>query len=378
VLISAEKNIHLMLRLFGTYKLLCFCREKSGLAKGRDMTDKNVSRVNIVFVVIAVAAMAVIFLNSNNEKQEEKRASRTFEINYTFTVTDLPGEANSLRVWVPVPPSNKQQKLVSTSVPGELSFREVEDNEYGNKFLIFDFNDEVGVKTAMAGVPIKFKVIRYAVNPINNMPQKLPVDKAQLARFLAPDRLIPIKGKLAEEARETVEDLSEPLDKARALYDNVVTSVVYDKSGDGWGRGDAVYACDIRKGNCTDFHSLFIGQARSQSIPARFIMGLPLPENKSEGTISGYHCWGEFYVDGKGWLPIDASEAHNHPEKQEELFGRLDENRVAFTVGRDIVLPESNAGPLNYAIYAYAEVDGKKHIAVETDFAFKDSNSKKE
>jgi Transglutaminase-like superfamily len=378
VLISAEKNIHLMLRLFATYKLLCFCREKSGLAKGRDMTDKNVSRVNIVFVVIAVAAMAVIFLNSNNEKQEEKRASRTFEINYTFTVTDLPGEANSLRVWVPVPPSNKQQKLVSTSVPGELSFREVEDNEYGNKFLIFDFNDEVGVKTAMAGVPIKFKVIRYAVNPINNMPQKLPVDKAQLARFLAPDRLIPIKGKLAEEARETVEDLSEPLDKARALYDNVVTSVVYDKSGDGWGRGDAVYACDIRKGNCTDFHSLFIGQARSQSIPARFIMGLPLPENKSEGTISGYHCWGEFYVDGKGWLPIDASEAHNHPEKQEELFGRLDENRVAFTVGRDIVLPESNAGPLNYAIYAYAEVDGKKHIAVETDFAFKDSNSKKE
>ena len=336
------------------------------------MTEKNASWVNIVFVLLVVLALALIFLNSNNENQDQQRASRTFEINYTFTVTDLPGEMGSLRVWVPVPPSNKQQKLISISVPEQLSFREVEDPEYGNKFLMFDFNDETGVKTAMAGVPIKFTVVRYAVRPLNEMPQQSAVDQAQLARFLAPDRLVPITGKLAEEARATAGNLSDPLAKARALYDNVVASVSYDKSGEGWGKGDAVYACDIRKGNCTDFHSLFIGQARSQNIPARFIMGLPLPENRSEGPISGYHCWGEFYVAGKGWLPVDASEAHKHPEKQEQFFGGLDENRVAFTVGRDILLPGSNAEPLNYAIYAYAEVDGKEHSAVETDFAFRD------
>ena len=76
-----------------------------------------------------------------------------------------------------------------------------------------------------------------------------------------------------------------------SLYDNIVTTLLYDKSGKGWGRGDATYACDIRTGNCTDFHSLFIGEARSLGIPARFIMGLPLPEGRSQGVIPGYHCW---------------------------------------------------------------------------------------
>ena len=336
------------------------------------MPEKNTSSATIVFVIIAIAALALIYLKSNRDNPDENRASRTFEINYTFTVSDIPEEVNTLRVWAPVPPTNKQQKLVSSSVPENLSFREVEDPEYGNKFLIFDFNDEAGMKAAKAGVPIKFEVVRYATRPINEKPHELQIEQAQLARFLAPDSLVPIKGKLAEEASETVGELSEPLEKARALYDNVVSSVDYDKTGEGWGKGDAAYACDIRKGNCTDFHSLFIGQARSQKIPARFIMGLPLPENKTEGTIPGYHCWGEFYVEGQGWLPIDASEAHNHPEKQEELFGGLDENRVAFTLGRDISLPESNAAPLNYAIYAYAEIDGVEHTTVETAFAFKD------
>ena len=336
------------------------------------MTEKSALWVNIGFVATAVVALALVFLTSNNGMQDDKKANRTFEINYTFIVSDVPEDVNTLRVWAPVPPSNKQQKLVSTSIPENLTFREVEDTEYGNKFLIFDFKDKAGMKTAKAGVPIKFEVVRYATRPLNEKPQQLQTDQAQLARFLAPDSLIPIKGKLAEEAHETVGDLSDPLDKARALYDNVVASVDYDKTGQGWGKGDAVYACDIRKGNCTDFHSLFIGQARSQKIPARFIMGLPLPENKSEGTIPGYHCWGEFYVEGQGWLPIDASEAHKHPEKQEELFGGLDENRVAFTLGRDISLPESNAAPLNYAIYAYAEIDGVEHTTVETAFAFKD------
>jgi transglutaminase-like putative cysteine protease len=42
----------------------------------------------------------------------------------------------------------------------------------------------------------------------------------------------------------------------------------YDKTGTGWGRGDVLYACDAKKGNCTDFHSLFIAMARSQGIPA--------------------------------------------------------------------------------------------------------------
>lgn len=75
----------------------------------------------------------------------------------------------------------------------------------------------------------------------------------------------------------------------------------------------------------------------------------------------------------KGWLPlpIDASEASKHPEKREMFFGGLDENRVAFTIGRDIKLPGSASGPLNYSIYPHVEIDGLVHDKVTTKFSFK-------
>jgi len=53
-----------------------------------------------------------------------------------------------------------------------------------------------------------------------------------------------------------------PLAKARAIYNYVIATMRYDKSGTGWGNGDAIWACTAKRGNCTDFHSLFIGMMR--------------------------------------------------------------------------------------------------------------------
>ncbi|WP_332910143.1 transglutaminase-like domain-containing protein [Algoriphagus boritolerans] len=70
------------------------------------------------------------------------------------------------------------------------------------------------------------------------------------------------------------------------------------KFGD-FGRGDSNYACDSKTGNCTEFHSFFISLARSVNIPARFAIGASIPSDRNEGGIDGYHCWAEFYADGK-------------------------------------------------------------------------------
>jgi transglutaminase-like putative cysteine protease len=199
-----------------------------------------------------------------------------------------------------------------------------------------------------------------------------PFTEAQLWRHLKPNRLVPTDGKIAAEARRVAGGFASPLLRSRLLYDHIVETVSYDKSGTGWGRGDAIYACDIRKGNCTDFHSLYIAEARSLGIPARFIMGLPLDKRKTSGQIDAYHCWAEFYVTEKGWLPIDASEAHRNPENKEDFYGALDEHRIAFTVGRDIQLPGAASEPVNFAIYPHVEVDGTKYNNVETILSFAD------
>jgi len=49
------------------------------------------------------------------------------------------------------------------------------------------------------------------------------------------------------------------LEMIRAIYDHVVATVKYDETGKGWGPGDICYACDARRGNCTDFHAIVIG-----------------------------------------------------------------------------------------------------------------------
>jgi transglutaminase-like putative cysteine protease len=163
------------------------------------------------------------------------------------------------------------------------------------------------------------------------------------------------------------------LDKARAIYDYVFTTMRYDKTGTGWGRGDVLYACDAKKGNCTDFHSLFIAMARSQGIPARFEIGFPLPPDKRSSEIAGYHCWAEFFDPQHGWIPVDISEAWKHPEKKDYFFGAHDANRVEFTMGRDLELsPKQNGKALNYFVYPYVEVAGKEYPNVSTAFSFAD------
>jgi transglutaminase-like putative cysteine protease len=103
---------------------------------------------------------------------------------------------------------------------------------------------------------------------------------------------------------------------------------------------------------------MFMSLARAKGIPARFVIGFPL--TAKDGMVKGYHCWAEFYVKGRGWIPVDASDASKSqdPVVRQYLFGNLDPERVQFTVGRDLKLKPATAEPLNFFIYPHAEAGG--------------------
>lgn len=286
---------------------------------------------------------------------------------YAFTVKGIPAGSSKVNIWVPLPTSDSHQKLKDFKVICPYPHTLYTEPEYGNRILKVETAGDVPENIR---VTLEFAVSRTAwekkegegFNPA-------ALDGRGLKRYLSADRLVPIDGRIAEETRKVVRGNMTPLQEARAIYDFVVKTMKYDKTGEGWGRGDALYACDVRKGNCTDFHSLFIGMARACGIPARFVMGLPVPTGLTEGKIPGYHCWAEFYLVSEGWIPVDASEASKHPEMKEYYFGNLDENRVAFSVGRDIRLDPALA-PVNYLIYPSVLIDGKLHSEVDCEFRF--------
>ena len=101
---------------------------------------------------------------------------------------------------------------------------------------------------------------------------------------------------------------------------------------------------------------------------------VPLP-----GSTAGF-CWAWFKPEGKGWMPVDISEANKNPKMGDYYFGNLTENRVGFSVGRDLILvPKQDGPPLNFFIYPYVEVAGKPYSAsqVAQRFLYQDVNGQK-
>jgi hypothetical protein len=293
--------------------------------------------------------------------------SRDFLFTYESTVTGLkPGE--TARIWLPVPPSNEDQevKTVKEDLPAKAEIGK--EPKYGNQVLYLEAKADYDGKVPLA--------ITYRANRKEVKADLKGKDSGQedVALFLKPDAKVPIGGKPLTllSGRELPKD---QLELGRMLYDLVDEHMHYSKEGTGWGQGDAVWACDSRRGNCTDFHSLFISLARSEKIPAKFEIGFPLPEKPGEGEVPGYHCWAKFKPEGHGWIPVDISEANKNPKMKEYYFGNLTPDRVAFSTGRDLTLvPKQDGPPLNYFVYPYVEVDGKPYPAdkVQRRFTYKD------
>src|SRR5216684_8047075 len=104
---------------------------------------------------------------------------------------------------------------------------------------------------------------------LQNVSASMPRDP-NLQRYLQPDKLVPLNGMIAQLAKEQTAGDTTPIQKARHIYDYVLATMRYDKTGEGWGRGDAVWACTSKRGNCTDFHSLFIEIVCCAGIHIRF------------------------------------------------------------------------------------------------------------
>lgn len=308
-----------------------------------------------------------------SSSQKFSPPSRTFHFTYNFTVKDIPSGTKQVRVWVPVPQTDRHQTVRVVAIKAPVKTQMTREPEYGNRILYAEIHDAAAGKAEFS---VEYEVTRgeYARGDyaqLERADRKPSVVPASMSRFIAPDSLIPTDGKIKELAVEVTGSQTGTVAKAKAAYDYLFTNMRYDKTGSGWGRGDAVWACDAKRGNCTDFHSPFIGMLRADGIPARFDIGFPLPDNKDKGDIAGYHCWAEFYASKTGWIPVDISEAWKAKEKQDYFFGSVDANRIQFSGGRDITLSPRQEGPaLNYFVYPYVEVDGKPYDKIDKQFSF--------
>ena len=279
-----------------------------------------------------------------------------FEFVYRVKLPEIKGNA---RVWIPLAKTDAFQTVSEQEVNIPLKWEKVQDRDYGNDICVLYPQAPDSGKT----IELRYRVLRKEKNAY-------PANNAEGARYLRPETLVPINETFRTLADKAAAGKTDVLDRAKAIYDHVIGRMRYDKSGTGWGRGDAIYACDARTGNCTDFHAYFIALARSIGIPARFAIGATIPADKNEGTIDGYHCWAEFLADGR-WVPVDISEAWKNPKLADYYFGHNPANRFELTKGRDLVVdPEPASGPINFLVYPLLEMNGEI-VKPETTFTFR-------
>lgn len=294
----------------------------------------------------------------------EPLSERTIRL-VEVTRVNVASRAQVLRVWLPMLADDNFQKVQLVKLKALGPYRLTWDPQFGNRLTFLELKN-----LSPQAVEIR---VHYRIQRREQRGAYAP-DSSPTSLDRQPQGLVAITDEIREIARAQTLGLSSAFEKARALYAYVYSHMRYDKTGHGWGRGDSVYACRVGKGNCTDFHSLFIALARASGIPARFRMGLALPA-QTKGRLEGYHCWADFYIPKKGWIPVDISEAWKHPDKADYYFGNVDANRILMSSGREIILSPAQAGPpLNYLAGAYAELDGRpvENITVERSFKEED------
>lgn len=334
-------------------------------------------RSTVTTALVSAAALLLAVILASFSLASPAVPTRSLEMTTVTHVPAMPAGSRELRIWIPLPytGADAYQKVSNLKVESPVPYHLDREPVYGDRYAY------VVVKPSQAEKPfdirISFHVDRFehrvSLIPSSSAPA---VPHVELARYLKPDKMIPLDGQIGELSAEYTKGAHGSIEKAQKIYDYILATMHYDHAGTGWGHGDAVWACNSKHGNCTDFHSLFIGMARAAGVPARFQIGYALPPDVHSGALAGYHCWAEFYGKGIGWVPIDAALASQHPSKAKYYFGAIDDDRVMFSLGRDLrLVPAQKGEPLNYAVYPYAELDGKPYDAITHDASFKDDSA---
>jgi transglutaminase-like putative cysteine protease len=206
--------------------------------------------------------------------------------------------------------------------------------------------------------------------------------QAELDYFLRPSQYVPTDGIVKQTALKATAGATTDMEKARAIYEWVVENTFRNPKIRGCGRGDIRIMLESGDmgGKCADLNALYVGLARSVSLPARHVYGLRIAKSEegfeslglpTDVATKGQHCRAEVYLRGHGWVPVDPADVRkvaleetpgDRPLSDDivsrargQLFGSWEMNWMAFNYAHDVVLPGSAGKPLVYLMYPQAE-----------------------
>ncbi|HVR91403.1 MAG TPA: transglutaminase family protein [Novosphingobium sp.] len=139
----------------------------------------------------------------------------------------------------------------------------------------------------------------------------------------------------------------DPLAKLHVLSNAVIAAVEY-RTGETGVETTAEEAVILGRGVCQDHAHIFIGAARQLGIPARYVSGYLMMNDRIDQQAG--HAWAEAHVAGLGWVGFDVSNGISP-----------DARYVRIATGRDY----SEAAPITGVSYGAGKTDLEVRLAVE-------------
>ena len=213
---------------------------------------------------LLVKAVAILLVLADFAAHGTAAETIRYEFVDSVQVADLPKGASTVDLWMPVPSDCEGQKIESVDVVRPAGGRIATEPRYKNRIYYKRFSGPFE-KASPPTARLVFKVIRTEII-VPQAKSLLPTVRSANSRvldvYLRPNRLIPIGGKIGQMASALNLPKNDPLRTGRRLYDYLIDRMDYNWKAPGAGRGDVLWACDSRTGDCSDYHSMFIALCR--------------------------------------------------------------------------------------------------------------------
>jgi transglutaminase-like putative cysteine protease len=306
------------------------------------------------------------------------------KVSYRVSVK-VPGKTTSL--WLPLPSDTDYQKVISSHYHGTYSEAGIfAETVYGVSALHARWSEPAVAKEITLSIDADIRA-RHADLGLDGVNEELP---ESVRVFLEPTAHIPTDGIVKQYADKITNGATNAVAKVRAIYGWTIENTRRDSSTALCGLGDVKSMLEGGQlcGKCVDINSLFVALARAVGIPAREVYGIRVadselakPLGKSGDISTAQHCKSEVYLSGYGWVSVDPADVAKALEEKLSadevqkirtyLFGSCEANWLAFNHGRDFMLNRPQSGlPLNYFMYPYCEVDGKRISADGLRFTY--------
>ncbi len=264
----------------------------------------------LFFLVIGLTGLAIWIITEYFGKKNNpvSMIETRKQIQYGFLVRNKTNALiNDGKLWIYAPVEKAgAQSLVDIVV--NTPFQKIK-SESGNQILCFDIKD-LPPYGAMQ-IQIQANLIYRSIHTPNT-------NSKNHSQYLKPQKFVESDHPDIIALAQTLKE-SNAFVTARNIFNWVSSNIEY--SGYIKNNRGALYALQHKKGDCTEFMSLYLALCRAALIPARGVGGYTCIGSCNLVPVS-YHNWAQVYVDGS-WRLVDC---------QKKVFNQNDQDYIAMQI----------------------------------------------